>query len=129
MLREEADSQSDLDFETGLDYVVSGHPCPETRGLEHSAIVGVLTVELSISQSDSLKDKRQVVRSVLQTSRNRFGVAAAEVDLLDSHKSAALAFSTVGNNATLIRSVLQRVLGHIESNPLCEVVGSQIEIS
>jgi len=108
--------------------IVSGHLHTQTSGMEHPAIVGVLTVELSIAHSNSLKDKRQVVRSVLQTSRNRFSVAAAEVDLLDSHRHAVLAFACVGNDAAIIGSLLQRVRGHLDSNPLCEIVDFQIEI-
>ena len=41
--------------------------------------VGVLQVEIAIDSARSLKDKRQVVRSVLDRLRSSFNVSAAEV--------------------------------------------------
>jgi uncharacterized protein YlxP (DUF503 family) len=47
-------------------------------------VVGVCTLRLLIAGSQSLKDKRQVLKSILDRTRERFNVSAAEVDELDS---------------------------------------------
>ena len=82
---------------------------------------------LSIPGSDSLKDKRQVVKSVLSVIRNKFNVSAAEVGHLDSHKRADLAFACVSNDKTFTNSVLDKIVDHVESNPSCEVVDYSID--
>lgn len=89
--------------------------------------VGILTIALSVPGSNSLKDKRQVVKSLLDNIRNRFNISAAEVGKLDSHRSAELGFSCVSNDKAVINSVLDKVIDYIESNPLCEIVDSYIE--
>lgn len=89
---------------------------------------GILTVEVEVASSVSLKDKRHVIKSILDTARNRFHVSAAEVEHLNSHKMAGLAFACVGNEAAFVNSVLNKVLDHIRSNPLCEIVDSSMEM-
>lgn len=89
---------------------------------------GILSVTIEVPGSESLKDKRHVVKSMLDTARNRFHVSAAEIDHLDSHKMAGLAFSCVGNDGTFVNKVLNKVLDHMMSNPLCEVVDSSLEM-
>lgn len=83
---------------------------------------------LTVNGSQSLKDKRHVVRSVLDTARRRFGVSAAEVGRLDSVRSAELGFSCVSSDAGVVQRLLSRVNDMIESNPLCEVVDTSIEL-
>jgi uncharacterized protein YlxP (DUF503 family) len=88
-------------------------------------IVGVLRVLLAIPGSNTLKDKRQVVRSILDTARNRFHVSAAEIDHLDVYRRAGLGFACVSNDKGVVDGTLDRILDLIESNPLCEVVESE----
>jgi uncharacterized protein YlxP (DUF503 family) len=89
--------------------------------------VGTLVIVLSIPGSDSLKDKRQVVRSILDTARRRFNVSAAEIDHLDSHRRAGIAFACVSNDRAVANSVLDRLRGFVESNPLCEIAEAEME--
>ncbi len=91
-------------------------------------VVGALRVVLAVSGSQSLKEKRQVVRSLLDTARHRFGVSAAEIGRLDSVRTAELAFACVSNDPSVVHGVLSRVAGAIEGNPLCEVLESSTEL-
>jgi uncharacterized protein len=77
-------------------------------------IVGVLHVVLNLPASESLKDKRQVVKSVLARVRNQFNVAAAEVDTLDHRQLATLGFSCVSNDGRHAEQMLGKVLAYIE---------------
>lgn len=90
-------------------------------------IVGILSVVLSVPGSNSLKDKRQVVRSFLDGIRHRFNVSAAEIGALDSHTRAELAFACVSNEQALVSRTLSKILAQAESNPLCEVLDSALE--
>ncbi len=52
--------------------------------------IGLLTLELYLPESHSLKDKRQVVRSLKDRLRARFNVAVAELEGQDSWQRAVI---------------------------------------
>ncbi len=89
--------------------------------------VGVLTADLLISDSQSLKDKRQVVKSLLDGIRNRFNISAAELGSLDSWQRAVVGFACISNEQSVANTVLNRVLSVIEGNPRVVVEGVSIE--
>ncbi|HYI95950.1 MAG TPA: DUF503 domain-containing protein [Bryobacteraceae bacterium] len=71
--------------------------------------IGVLTLELRIDDAHSLKDKRQVVKSLKDRLRHKFNVAVAEIDHLDVWQRASIAAVTVSSAHTHAQSVLQNV--------------------
>jgi uncharacterized protein YlxP (DUF503 family) len=73
------------------------------------ASVGVLTLELRLENSHSLKDKRHVVRSLRVRLRNKFNVAVAEIDYQDLWQRAALAAVTVSSDHQHAEKVLRSV--------------------
>lgn len=79
-------------------------------------------------QSNSLKVKRGIVKSILARARNAFNVAAAEVDMQDVHGAAVLAFVTVSENRANARRLLEQVEEKIaEERPDVEIVSFEIE--
>jgi uncharacterized protein YlxP (DUF503 family) len=56
-------------------------------------------LELHVPASQSLKDKRQVVKSLLDGARRRYGVSAAEVGFQDQWQRARLGFAVVASSA------------------------------
>jgi uncharacterized protein YlxP (DUF503 family) len=91
-------------------------------------IVGAAVVELHVHGSQSLKQKRGVVRSITQRLRNRFNVAVAEIGGQDTWQRAVLGITTTGIDRTRLREVLTRVLVFIEELHLAEVTNSDIEL-
>jgi hypothetical protein len=82
-----------------------------------------------MAENASLKDKRQVVRSVLQRVRNQFGVAIAEVGALDRWSVAELGLSCVSNDARHAEEVLAKALQFIEElRPDAEVVDTSVVV-
>jgi hypothetical protein len=71
--------------------------------------IGVLTLELRIEHSHSLKDKRQVVRSLKDRLRSKFNVATAELDGQDSWQHAVVGVVTLANDREHVQQVLQTV--------------------
>ena len=69
--------------------------------------LGLLSVRLLVRESRSLKDKRQVVRSILERLRGQFNVGASETDTQDDHRLATLGFVAVGPEMEVVRGVLQ----------------------
>jgi uncharacterized protein YlxP (DUF503 family) len=90
--------------------------------------VGILQVDLHLDKAASLKDKRQVVKSVLARVRAGFNVSAAEVTSLDKWQRAGLGFSAVSNDQHHVRGLLQQVLNHLNLHPAARVIDSQLEI-
>ena len=84
-----------------------------------------LEIELRIPLSDSLKDKRAVIRPILDGARRRFAVAAAEVDLQHAWDKAVLAFSAVASSAGQVDDVLDKVDRFVWSFPEIEVVHTE----
>ena len=68
-----------------------------------------LEVEAHLPASRSLKDKRQVLRSVLDTARRRYAVAAAEVGFQDLWQRTALGFAAVSSSTAHATEVMDEV--------------------
>jgi uncharacterized protein YlxP (DUF503 family) len=73
------------------------------------ASIGVLTLELRLENSHSLKDKRHVVKSLKDRLRNKFNVAVAEIEYQDLWQRAAVAAVTVASDHVHAERVLQSV--------------------
>jgi uncharacterized protein YlxP (DUF503 family) len=82
-------------------------------------------MRLRVPQAHSLKDKRSVIRPILEGSRARFAVAAAEVGEQDSWQVATVAFAAVGGSAGHVEEVLSKVERFVWSFPEAEVVESE----
>jgi len=83
-----------------------------------------LSIELHLPQAHSLKDKRAIVRPIIDGSKHRFGVAAAEVGKQDRWQAAELAFAAVASTPRHVDEVLSSVERFVWSFPEVEVVAS-----
>jgi hypothetical protein len=77
--------------------------------------VGVLTLEIQIPYSHSLKEKRAVVRKVRDRIRARFNVAVAEMDHQDVWQRATLGVVSISSSQQLLETVFHQVLAEAES--------------
>ena len=91
-------------------------------------IVGVMTADLAIYDARTLKDKRQVVRSVLDRMKGTFNVSAAEVDTHDDVKLATLAFAAVGFETAAVQGVLQKIAEALRVHPVAEYLGGEVTV-
>jgi len=90
--------------------------------------VGVCTVELFISESRSLKDKRQVLQSLKHRLQGKFNVSVAEVDGQDLWQKAVIGMACIANERGHVNQVLDKALNAIRSVPAVEVVRTQLEL-
>lgn len=91
--------------------------------------VGVCQITLRLPGCHSLKDKRQVIKSLIARVHNRFNVAIAEVDEQDSWQIAILGVSCVSNDSRHVDSVLAHVQRYIEEiRPDVVMTDTQVEI-
>ena len=85
------------------------------------AAIGVLTLELRLQNSHSLKDKRHVVQSLKDRLRSKFNVAVAEIDYQDLWQRAAVAAVTVSSDHVHAEKVLRSV-----ENDAAQMLGSEL---
>ncbi len=91
------------------------------------ASIGVLTLEVRLDGSHSLKEKRHVVQSVKERLRHKYNVAIAEIDCQDLWQRAVLAAVTVSSDHGHAAVVLQSVEREAASLLGPELVSATVE--
>ena len=79
---------------------------------------GVMLVDIEIHGSRSLKDRRQVVRSVLEQAHRHLNVSVSDLGPVDCHTRVNLAVACAANEIGRVRSVLDEVEGILERESL-----------
>ena len=90
--------------------------------------VGLLTVDLQIPASRSLKSKRKVVSSITSKLRQRYNVAVAEVDFQDKWQRCRIGVSAISNDSRVVENQLRKALDMIEGTGLVVILDSEFEI-
>jgi uncharacterized protein len=90
--------------------------------------VGSLKVRLLVREARSLKDKRQVVRSIVDRLRNHFNISIAEVEARDHRQLVVLGMAAVGEEARDVRSCLEEVVSALRSHPVAEFLDHELEV-
>jgi hypothetical protein len=75
-----------------------------------------------------LKQKRGVVKAIVQRLRNRFNISVAEVDGQETWQRAVLGLAVVGCDAQGVRRRLRTAVEFVESLHLAEIRGADVEI-
>lgn len=88
--------------------------------------IGSCKVYLSADWVNSLKEKRMVVKSIIEKTKNKFNVAISEVDKQDIHKSIVIGFVCVTTEASHANSIIDNVINFIEK--ITDAVIDNIEI-
>lgn len=84
--------------------------------------VGVSRIEIYISDARSLKDKRQVMKSLAHKIGHRFNVSVSETDHHDLKQRGTLSVAHVATNQHEVERVLQKITDFAEANTHAEVV-------
>lgn len=92
-------------------------------------VTAVARLELSLAGCRSLKDKRQILRSAIERTRNRFQVAIAEVEDQDLWQRAVVGIAAVSGSGRHAAEVVEAAIRYIESaHPECDIVAHDIEL-
>lgn len=92
-------------------------------------LIASCEIKLYLPGASTLKDKRRVIKSLLQKSRNKFDFSAAEVDAQDYIQTAILGVALVGSDYKYLQSVMDKYLNFIESFPEFSVTNYEVTIS
>jgi uncharacterized protein YlxP (DUF503 family) len=91
-------------------------------------IVGSMRVRLLVRESRSLKDKRQVVKSIKDRLHNQFNVSVAEVEAQDHRQLVVLGFAMVSNETKHIRSSFEEIARALRGHPVAEFIDHVVEV-
>ncbi|HHV61610.1 MAG TPA: DUF503 domain-containing protein [Firmicutes bacterium] len=91
-------------------------------------IVGVMRVELSIGEASSLKDKRRVVKSIVDRFRARYNIAIAEVDNQDSWQRVTLGLACVSTDGRHANEMLSCIARDLERDREATLLDYTVEI-
>lgn len=91
-------------------------------------VVGTFEVQFRIPGSFTLKDKRRVVKSMLEKLKNKFNVSVAEVGNNDRVALGLIGGACVSNSKSALQSQLSHIRSFIESNPSILIFGYREEI-
>lgn len=96
--------------------------------MSDSMKIGVLRVHFMILDAQSLKQKRQVLRSLKDRLLNKFNISVAEIGLNDKWQVGELGMATVGNDTRFVSSVMEEVKNFIQLNPAVRIIESAIDV-
>jgi uncharacterized protein YlxP (DUF503 family) len=91
-------------------------------------VVGVCRITFGLPGNDSLKGKRQVVRRIIDRTRNQFNAAVAEVGSLDDLRRAAIGVAVVSNDGRHANSMLDKISAFASSQTEAVVLDRSLEL-
>jgi uncharacterized protein len=89
--------------------------------------VGLLTIEIQLPYSHSLKEKRAVLQKLLSRLRSRFNVSVAELDHQDVWQRATVGIVSISGSQPLLESLLRQVLTESEKTLGQDVVQYSVD--
>jgi len=91
-------------------------------------IVGVLEVEIFFNGVSSLKEKRRILKSIIDKIKNRFNISIAETDKQEVWQLAKIGIAFVGNEKNYVSQMLASVERYMEDMGKAELVNVQMEL-
>ena len=92
------------------------------------AYVGVYLARLEMPWVKSLKEKRALVRPVIERIRARFPVSAARIEGLNEHGWEAVGFVVISNDAKTAERILLEVADFLAQSGSYRVAGEELEV-
>ncbi len=79
-------------------------------------MVGILMIDLMIPYQETIKERRNIIRSLKDMIRKKFNVSVSEVtDSQEINSRALLAIAAVSNDGSYLQSILENVYNLIDS--------------
>ncbi|MBI6078887.1 DUF503 domain-containing protein [Clostridium perfringens] len=84
----------------------------------------VLNIKITLRASwvHSLKEKRMVVKSIIQRLKNKFNVSVGEVHEQDIHQIIVIGISAVCGDQKQVDSTLENLIDFVEENTDAEII-------
>ncbi len=90
--------------------------------------VGICRMDLLIAEGHSLKEKRHVIKSIVQRLQKRFNVSVAEVGHLDMLRRAEIGIAIVSNEAIYLEKKISEAITFVEWDGRVDAIKIEKEI-
>jgi uncharacterized protein YlxP (DUF503 family) len=90
--------------------------------------IGAARITLYLPETMSLKEKRRVVKSVVDRARHRFNAAISEVEDLDDLRVATIGVVVVSNDNRHADEMLQVIIGFFERDAAADLGEVETEV-
>ncbi len=91
-------------------------------------LIGICKINLYFSNSHSLKDKRNILKSIKTRIRNHYNVSVSEIDNHDLWKNAILGIVCVGNDKKYLNKILNEIILFLEKQNESQLINYEISI-
>ena len=91
-------------------------------------VIGSCVAVFRAEWVNSLKEKRMVVKSLVEKTRHKFNVSVAEVDTQDVHQICTIGFACVSNEGRHAERMVQHILDFMEANTQAELISAETEL-
>ena len=91
-------------------------------------IIGIMSIQVSVFEAMTLKDKRRIIKSLKDRVRNKYNVSIAEVGHNDSIRTAILGVALVANKSRFVNSALSEIVNFVRGIPQLTLVDYNIEM-
>jgi len=91
-------------------------------------VAGVCCITFIMHEPNSLKEKRHIVKSLIERLKSRFNVSVAETGLNDKWQSAEIGIACVSNDRAQIDKIISSVINFIENDVRVEIIDCSTEI-
>lgn len=94
--------------------------------VKHMKIL-LMKIKLRASWVHSLKEKRMVVKSVVERLKNKFNISVAEVGDQDIHQMIIIGVAGICGTSAQVDSTMENIITFVENNTDAEIVDIQKE--
>jgi uncharacterized protein YlxP (DUF503 family) len=91
-------------------------------------LVGVCSIRLMIQEAGSLKEKRHILKSIIERLKSRFNVSVAETGLNDKWQLAEIGVAFVSNDRVHIEKTINSVIDFVDNDYRVEVTDYSIDM-
>jgi uncharacterized protein YlxP (DUF503 family) len=89
-------------------------------------IIGLLTLEIYIPYSHSLKEKRKSMNKIKDRVKNKFNVAFAELEFLNKWQRTKIGLVTINTQKSMVEKIFHKIVLEIEENIEGEILKKEI---
>ncbi|MEN8908395.1 MAG: DUF503 domain-containing protein [Clostridiales bacterium] len=91
-------------------------------------VVGVLKIDLYINKVFSLKDKRHIIKSIIERIRAKYKISIAEIDQNDKWNNSVIGVSLVSNGKDVVERMIDLIINFIEKDGRTDIINIEREI-
>jgi Uncharacterized protein conserved in bacteria len=90
--------------------------------------IGILEITLLLYEVNSLKEKRIILKSLIQKLKNRYNISISEISYNDVWKNAKIGIATISNSQSHLDSTLDHILDFIDTDGRMEMIDVKREV-